>query len=128
MTDMSNFPAGMGTEPELEDLLEQRRKLDQRIKELQEKLRGNIISKIKKFVDDYELSAEDIIGIAPSSSTSAIKKQRKPRKAPTFIYVNPADNSQVFKGIGPKPAWLKQMTEEQQKACKRPVSDLLASS
>lgn len=128
MTDKSDFLAGMETEQELEDLLVQRNELDKRIKELQGKLRGNVITKIKKLVDDYELSAEDIIGIAPTSSTSAIKKQRKPRKAPAYIYVNPSDGSQVFKGIGAKPAWLKQMTKEQQEACKRPSSDSLALS
>ena len=111
---------------ELNRLINERDEKDKQINEQRDKVREDGIQKILNLVQTLGLTQEDLCKRIPQGSET--KKTRKPRKAPAFVYVNPENGSQIFKGIGPKPAWLKQMTEEQQEACKRPASDSLASS
>ena len=89
MSDTDDFLDGMGNEKELEKLVEQRDMIDQRIKDLQANLRGDALTKIKNIIDVFGLTQEDFIVLMPSSDSSKIKKVRKPRKAPPFIWINP---------------------------------------
>jgi len=100
---------------ELEEAMKAKAAADERVQELRGRARKEGLEQIREIVKEFGLTAQDLATLTPGTGTSKLRKARKPAE---FWYRNPADTSKVWKGSGPKPTWLKEMSAEQQERCK----------
>jgi len=100
---------------ELEEAKRAKAAADKRVDELLGRAKEEGLEKIREIVKDLGLTAQDLAKLTPGTGTSKLRKARKPAE---FWYRNPVDASKVWKGSGPKPAWLKEMSTEEQERCK----------
>jgi len=92
---------------ELEEAMKAKAAADKRVDELLGRAKEEGLEKIREIVKDLGLTAQDLAKLTPGTGTSKLRKARKPAE---FWYRNPVDASKVWKGSGPKPAWLKEMS------------------
>jgi len=100
---------------ELEEAMKEKAAAEERVQELRGRARKEGLDQIRKIVKELELTAQDLATLTPGTGTSKLRKARKPAE---FWYRNPVDASKVWKGSGPKPTWLKEMSAEAQERCK----------
>uniref|UniRef100_E6QC80 Putative Histone-like nucleoid-structuring protein H-NS n=1 Tax=mine drainage metagenome TaxID=410659 RepID=E6QC80_9ZZZZ len=100
---------------ELEEAMKAREAAAQRVDELRSRAKEEGLEQIRTIVRDLGLTAEDLIKLAPRAAPA---KTRNARKASAFWWINLADETQIWKGVGPKPTWLKELSPEEQEACK----------
>ncbi|MHB1581499.1 MAG: H-NS histone family protein [Acidithiobacillus sp.] len=98
---------------ELEEAKRAKEAADRRVEELLGRAKEEGLEQIRTIVKELGLTANDL-----SKLVSGPTKTRQTRKAAAFWYRNPVDASKVWKGAGPKPAWLKELSNEAQEACK----------
>ena len=100
---------------ELEEAMKAREAAEQRVNELRIKAKEEGLEQIRILVRDLGLTAEDLMKLAPRAASA---KSRQTRKPSAFWWINLADETQIWKGAGPKPTWLKELSPEEQEACK----------
>lgn len=99
---------------ELEAAKKAKEVADKRVEELIKKAKDEGLAEIRRIVEDLELTAKDLLKLVPSEP----QKTRRARKPAAYWYQHPTDPDLVWKGVGPKPTWFKELNEEAQQACK----------
>jgi len=120
--DLDNFVTNLRNEKALDVLIKMKNAVEKRIIEVREEIKGESIDEIRKKIELLGLNPEDLFVSMQRAQVST--KKRRERKAPEYIYVNPDDSNKIYKGFGPKPKWLKDMSVEDQDKCKKLRLDL----
>ena len=94
----------------LKELLEQKAILEQQIATARQAELGNAITQVKKLVEEYALTPEQIFGIRPTSSTGA-KKGPKAGGTVAPKYQDPV-TGKTWTGRGIAPAWIKDKNKD----------------
>ena len=100
---------------ELEEAMKAKEAADQRLIELRVRAKEEGLEQIRAIVRDLGLTSDDLSKLAPRSAPTKTRQTRKPS---AFWWINLADEKQIWKGVGPKPVWLKELSPEEQEACK----------
>lgn len=87
----------MSTQEEIQDLMEQRRLLDEKIEQARKAARGQAIEQALNLITTFQLTPEDLF--------SGTKKGKAKSKAPPK-YRDP-ETGKTWTGKGPVPGWLK---------------------
>ncbi|MTW22297.1 H-NS family nucleoid-associated regulatory protein [Allochromatium palmeri] len=87
----------MSTQEELEELVEQRKLLDEKIEQCRNEARGKAIEQALSLITTFRLTPEDLF--------SSMKKGKAKSKAPPK-YRDP-ETGKTWTGKGPTPSWLK---------------------
>ncbi|MDO4704667.1 MAG: H-NS histone family protein [Comamonadaceae bacterium] len=90
---------------QLTDLLQQREALDQQIRQLRQQERSQALAEIQRLVNLHELSAADIFGKTPRTSSQAGKKV-----PPRFMN---KETGETWTGRGKPPRWIRDKDFEQ---------------
>ena len=85
---------------ELQELIDQQKALDEKIKTLRAAEKGDVVAKIKKQIADYAITAEEL------GFTVKAAKGKAAKAAPVVKYRNPENHTETYGGKGPKPKWL----------------------
>ena len=87
----------MSTQEEINELMEQRRLLDEKIEQARKAARGQAIEQALSLITTFQLTPEDLF--------SSTKKGKAKSKAPPK-YRDP-ETGKTWTGKGPTPSWLK---------------------
>jgi DNA-binding protein H-NS len=101
----------------LDEKLSQLQQLEAEITALRNKEKAEGIAQAKALINKYGLKAKEL-GLGGDSSPEPLAKKRGGGPS-NFQYVNPADEGQIYKGRGPKPAWFAALSADEQAASKR---------
>lgn len=85
---------------ELQELIDQQKALDEKIKTLRAAEKGDVVAKIKKQIADYAITAEEL-GFSVKAA-----KGKAAKAAPVVKYRNPENDKETYGGKGPYPKWL----------------------
>lgn len=86
---------------ELQELIDQQKALEDKIKTLLAAKKGTAIEQAKQLISDFGITAEEL-GFSVKAG-----KGKAAKAAPVVKYRNPENHTETYGGKGPKPAWLK---------------------
>jgi DNA-binding protein H-NS len=102
------FSSVLRNVPSLQELLAQKAALERQIAEQQRQERADAIARVRALMDEYGLSAADIVGRASAPARKGDAKKVPPK------YRDPA-TGQTWSGRGLQPNWLKAALEQGRK-------------
>lgn len=85
---------------ELQELIDQQKALEDKIKTLRAAEKGDVVAKIKKQIAEYAITAEELGFSVKAAKVKAAKAEK------VVKYRNPENDKETYGGKGPYPKWL----------------------